>query len=87
MKHPPSMPWVALIGLLLAFVRRVSGGIVVPILVHGLYDFSVFSSPTTTAPDDSANASPALVALTLVLLLVVVVGYTRAEPAIQAKGG
>jgi membrane protease YdiL (CAAX protease family) len=77
----------ALFGYLLYYVRRVSGGIVVPIVVHGLYDFSVFSSATTAAPDDAANASPALVVLTFILLIVMAVGHKWAEPALQTEGG
>jgi hypothetical protein len=52
---------------------------VVAIVVHGLYDFSVFSSVTTTNPDDAGNASPALFLLSLVLLVVMIIGHKRAE--------
>jgi uncharacterized protein len=79
---PVNVVTAALFGYLLYYVRRVSGGIVVPIVVHGMYDFSVFSSVTTAAPDDAGNASPAQVVLTLILLIVMIVGRKRAEPAL-----
>lgn len=69
----------AMFGYLLYYTRRVSGGILVPIVVHALYDFSVWSSATTDAPADDANASPALALLTIALLIVMIVGRRRAE--------
>lgn len=67
-------------GYLMYYTRRVSGGIWVPIVVHALYDFSVFSGFATASPNQSGNASPALFLLSLALVVVVIVGHRRAEP-------
>lgn len=69
----------ALFGYLMYYTRRVSGGILVPIVVHALYDFSVWSSLTTSAPAKDGDAGPALALLTIALLIVVIVGHRRAE--------
>ena len=66
-------------GYLLYYMRRVSGGILVPIVVHTVYDFSIFSALTTAEPAESGNASFALFLLALVLLLVMIVFHRRAE--------
>ena len=57
---PLNVVFSAMFGYLLYYTRRVSGGILVPIAVHALYDFSVWSSVTTDAPAKDGNASPAL---------------------------
>ena len=69
----------AVFGYLLYYMRRVSGGILVPIVVHTVYDFSIFSALTTADPAESGNASFALFLLALVLLLVMIVFHRRAE--------
>ena len=69
----------AVFGYQLYYTRRVSGGILVPIVVHALYDFSVLSSVTTTNPEAAGNASPALFLLSLALLVVMIIGHKRAE--------
>jgi membrane protease YdiL (CAAX protease family) len=77
---PLNMVSAAVHGYLLYYARRVSGGLVVPIVLHSLYDFSVYSSATTAHPDPAGNASPANVLVALVLLVVMVVLHRRAEP-------
>ena len=69
----------AVFGYLLLHVRRVSEGILVPILVHTVYDFSIFSALTTAEPAESGTASFALFLLAVVLLLVMIVGHRWAE--------
>jgi hypothetical protein len=70
----------AVSGYLFYACRRVSGGIVVAILVHAVWDFSLLS--TWTATDDDATASPLLLfLLSLVLLVVLVIRRRAAEPA------
>jgi hypothetical protein len=59
--------------------RRVSGGIVVTILVHAVWDFSLLS--TWTATRDAAPAGPLLLfLLSVVLLAVLVIRWRAAEP-------
>ena len=45
----------AMVGYLLYHSRRVSGGLVVPIVLHTLYDFSIFSTQTTANPDSAPD--------------------------------
>lgn len=59
------------VGYLLYLSRRVSGGIVVPIVVHWLYDFTIFSQTVGTAETGSTDNGFYLFVLTVVLLLVV----------------
>jgi uncharacterized protein len=68
-------------GYLLYYARRVSGGLAVPIVLHSLYDFSVYSSATTTHPDPAGWASPANLLVSIVLLVVMVILHRRAEPS------
>lgn len=83
---PVNVVFSAVFGYLLYYVRRVSGGIVVPVVVHAVYDFSVFSSLTTAEPDAAGDASPALVLVTIALLVVMVVGRRRAElPSVRPR--
>lgn len=69
------------IGYLLYLSRRVSGGILVPIVVHWLYDFSTFSGQVGTEPESSlSDAGLALILLQIVLFVVVVVAHRAIEP-------
>jgi len=70
----------AIFGYLLYYVRRVSGGIVMPILVHTAWDFSVFTAYTTATPAVDDDTSLILFLLSVVLLLAVLVGHRAAEP-------
>lgn len=68
-------------GWLYYYVRRVSGGILAPIVVHALYDFAVFTGLTTATPTDDNNASFVQFVTTIVLVLVLVIFRKKAEPA------
>jgi hypothetical protein len=70
----------AIFGYLLYYVRRVSGGIVMPILVHTAWDFAVFSAFTTADPAVDPDTSLILFLLSVVLLIAVLVGHRAAEP-------
>ena len=60
----------AIFGYLLYYIRRVSGGIWLPILVHTAWDFSVFSGFTTADPAVDPDTSLILFLLSVVLLVV-----------------
>lgn len=70
------------IGYLLYLGRRVSGGIVVPIVMHWLYDFSIFSQTVGTDESAAGDNGFYLLVLTLVLLAVVAVLRRRISPAL-----
>jgi membrane protease YdiL (CAAX protease family) len=68
-------------GFFFYLVRRVSGGIVVPIVLHGLWDFGLFTGGVT----DEAYAGTLLFILAdLVMLVVLLVRRKRIEPAAVA---
>lgn len=67
----------AIFGYLLYLTRRVSGGIVVPIVVHAAWDLAVVSVWTTPSPNTDAPTGPVLAIATLVLFTVVVVARGR----------
>jgi membrane protease YdiL (CAAX protease family) len=73
----------AVFGYLLYYVRRVSGGIWLPILVHTAFDFSVFSGYTTADPVVDPSSGFVLTTLSAVLLVVLLVGRRAAEPRTQ----
>jgi hypothetical protein len=70
----------AIFGYLLYYVRRVSGGIAMPIVVHTAWDYAVFSAYTTADPVVDDDTSLILFVLSVVLLLAVLVGHRAAEP-------
>lgn len=74
----------AIFGYLLYYVRRVSGGIVLPILVHTAWDFAVFSAYTTADPVVDDDSSLILFLLSVVLLVTLLVGHRAAEPRTPA---
>lgn len=67
----------AMVGYLLYHSRRVSGGLVVPIVLHTLYDISIFSTQTTANPDSAPAAGLVQAMVTLVLLVVLVLARKR----------
>ena len=77
---PIQMLSSAIFGYLLYCIRRVSGGIWLPILVHSAWDFSVFSGFTTADPAVDPDTSLILFLLSVVLLVVLLVGHRAAEP-------
>lgn len=54
--------------------RRVSGGLLVPILAHALWDFSVFSHLASSDPAESASGPIVALLVSAGLLVVLVVG-------------
>jgi hypothetical protein len=54
--------------------RRVSGGLVVPVGVHALWNFSVFSHVSSAVPAESASGPPILPLVSIALLAVLVLG-------------
>ena len=62
---------VSVAGLYFYIARRVSGGLVVPILLHAAWDFSLFSGTLGVDPDPQALAAVAL--LTNVVLGIILV--------------
>jgi membrane protease YdiL (CAAX protease family) len=78
----PLYAFAALLGgWLYYYIRRVSGGILLPILVHALFDFAVFSSQTTATVSTDSNASPVQFLTSVVLVIALVIFRKRAEPA------
>lgn len=51
--------------------------LLVPVLAHWLWDFSVFSGTLTTAPAESADAALAINLVAAVLVLVTVAQWRR----------
>lgn len=84
---PVQMLSSAIFGYLLYYVRRVSGGIWLPILAHAAWDFSVFSGFTTADPVVDPDTSLLLFLLSVVLLVTMVVGHRAAEPRAQPAIG
>jgi membrane protease YdiL (CAAX protease family) len=65
----------AIFGYLLYFVRRVSGGILLPIVVHAAWDLAVFSGLTTTSPATDPDTGLVLTLISFALLAAVLVGH------------
>jgi uncharacterized protein len=69
-------------GYFFYLARRAAGTIVVPMLVHGLWDFALLSSLTGT--DKSAYFGPFLIVLVQVVLIVVLIRRRhRIEPSVR----
>ncbi len=84
MHAPAGVLWIVMtmiFGYLLYLTRRVSGGLIVPILVHASWDFAVFSVHTTATPDPDSSTGAILSAASIVLLIVVVALRGRVAPA------
>jgi membrane protease YdiL (CAAX protease family) len=62
------------------YVRRVSGGLLLPILVHGMLDFSIFSATTTSEPSTSSNAAPLTFFLVLILAIALIALHRFVDP-------
>jgi membrane protease YdiL (CAAX protease family) len=60
-------------------IRRVSGGIALPIVVHALWDFSVLSAYTGPRPWEEPSTSLILFLVALVLVVITVVGHRWVE--------
>ena len=73
-------------GFLFYWMRRVSGGIVVPALVHGIYDFAVFSSYTGPEPANTDSLSLALFLVGAVLCVLLLALHKQAAPLPGPEG-
>lgn len=77
----PQALLAASMGWLLYLSRRVSGGILVPVVVHWLYDLSVFSAEVGPGEREPlSDAGLALLLLQVVLFVVVVVAHRATAP-------
>lgn len=72
--------WAIIAGYLLYLCRRVGGGMVLPIVVHWIWDFGSFS-PNLRAEDALAGGRNFLGFLTTIVLLIVVVIRRKSIPA------
>jgi membrane protease YdiL (CAAX protease family) len=71
---------VSVSGFYFYLCRRVSGGLLVPIVCHAAWDFSLFSGQAGVDPDFYALAGLAMVT-NIVLLIILVVRRHHIEPA------
>jgi uncharacterized protein len=71
-------------GFLFYWMRRVSGGIVVPALLHALYDFAVYSHYTGPDASGTDSLSLALFFVGLVLSAILLLLHKRAEPRVDS---
>ena len=65
-------------GYLYYLVRRVSGGLLLAALVHGLWDFGIFSAGVVD--DEVYGAVPTFLVVEVVLVLVLLAFHRRIEP-------
>lgn len=80
----PNVVSTLVTGFLFYWMRRVSGGIVVPALVHGIYDFAVFSSYTGPDPANTDSLSLALFLVGAVLCVLLLVLHKQAAPVVAS---
>lgn len=70
--HAPAGPvaalWSGLFGFLLYLARRLSGGLLLPVIMHASWDFVVFGAGLTDSPADRSYASLALALVTAALV-------------------
>lgn len=71
-------------GFLYYLVRRASGGLVVPAVLHGLWNFGIFSAGVV--PGEVYGLVPTFLLVQLALLLVVLVRVRRIEPEAAGQG-
>jgi membrane protease YdiL (CAAX protease family) len=71
-----------LAGYLFYLVRRVSGGLLVPALLHGLWDFALLSS--YVVEDETYAGALLFILANVVLLAIVIARRHRIEPSTEA---
>ena len=77
------------LGYMLYLCRRLSGGLLLPVLVHAAWDFSTYSASTGTDTPQPGDGAFSLFLVTLGLVIVVVVGRRRIdveEPVVVIDG-
>jgi membrane protease YdiL (CAAX protease family) len=72
-------------GFLFYWMRRVSGGIVVPAIVHSLYDFAIYSSYTGPSPADTDALSLTIFFVGIALSLALLLLHRYAAPALPTS--
>ena len=84
LSHFPAGPLnivaAAFTGYLLYYTRRVSGGLLLPIVVHAMYDFAVFSQTTTSNPSTDGTTGMIQFLVDLALVVAMIALYRLAEP-------
>ncbi|MDN4482502.1 CPBP family intramembrane glutamic endopeptidase [Demequina lignilytica] len=81
---PVQVVFSALLGFVLYFARRVSGGLVVPVLIHLAWDLAVFTSFMTAEPSHGSDASVALALTNVIVVIVLAALWRKAMPASSA---
>lgn len=66
-------------GHLMYYTRRVSGGIILPIIVHAGWNYTLFTSLLTSTPSDEGTASVYLSLVSFALLITLVVRRRQIE--------
>ena len=72
------------LGYMLYLCRRVSGGLVLPIVVHWVWDFSTYSSEVGVDDVDGSDTTFYLFLLTLGLVAVIIIGRRHIDRAVVA---
>jgi hypothetical protein len=78
----PNMVSTLVTGFLFYWMRRVSGGILVPALVHSIYDFAIYTSYMGPHPADTDSLSLAVFLVGALLSIVLLVLHRYAAPAV-----
>ncbi|WP_159451371.1 CPBP family intramembrane glutamic endopeptidase [Demequina sp. NBRC 110054] len=77
---PVQIVFSFLLGIVLYTARRVSGGLILPIAVHLLWDLSVFTSFLTTDPAEGSDASFALALVNIVGVVAILALWRKVAP-------
>ena len=72
------------LGYMLYLCRRVSGGLILPIVVHWVWDFSTYSSEVGIDDIDASDTAFYLFLLTFGLVVVVLVGRRHIDRTVAA---
>jgi membrane protease YdiL (CAAX protease family) len=72
-------------GFLFYWMRRVSGGILVPALVHSLYDFAIYTSYMGPTPAATDSLSLALFVVGAVVAIALLALHKYAAPPVAAE--
>lgn len=81
---PVQVVFSALLGFVLYLARRVSGGLVVPVLVHLAWDLAVFTAFLTDSPAEGSDASFGLALANVAVVIVGAALWRQVSPAATA---